>query len=53
MSIEGVQVNNLCENVKDGIILNKVLTSIDAKSVDWRLIKIQPRHEMDRNLNND
>lgn len=33
--------------------MNKILSHIDGKHVDWRLIKMKPRHDLDRNLNND
>lgn len=53
MQIDGAKVGDLFEDVKDGVLLNKVVAHIDARVVDWRMIRTKPKHDLDRNTNHD
>ena len=51
MGIQGAHVTNIFENVKDGILGNKVIQHIDARAVDWTKIKRNPKNHQDRTAN--
>lgn len=42
LNIENVYVNNLYEDIKDGIILLKVLERIEPGCVDWKKVEMHP-----------
>lgn len=53
LGIEDVYVNNLVDECKDGVILNKVINKIDDKAVDWKKIDLNPNNDFKRNINNN
>ncbi len=42
LNIENVYVNNLYEDIKDGIVLLKVLERIEPGCVDWKKAELKP-----------
>lgn len=52
LGIEDVYVNNLVDDCKDGILLNKVINKIDDKAVDWKKVDLNPNNDFKRNINN-
>lgn len=42
LNIENVYVNNLFEDIKDGIVLLKVLERIEPSCVDWKKAEMKP-----------
>lgn len=42
LNIENVYVNNLYEDIKDGIVLLKVLDRIEPGCVDWKKVENKP-----------
>jgi len=38
MNIDGIEVNDLYDDVKEGVLLNKVLDHIQPGSVNWKMI---------------
>ena len=48
LGLDGVYVNNLYEDIKDGIILLKVLERVKPGSVDWRRAEKNPNNKFKR-----
>ena len=46
-------MNNIFEECKDGIVLSRVIESINDKVVDWSKIKLNPKSDFDLNINNN
>ena len=46
LGIEGVHVENLYEDVKDGILLLKVMDKVQEKVVDWKKVENTPNHRI-------
>lgn len=53
LNIEGVFVNNLVDECRDGILLCKVVDRIAPGSINWKKTQDPPRHDFDRNGNNN
>uniref|UniRef100_A0A7S3FXQ5 Calponin-homology (CH) domain-containing protein n=1 Tax=Strombidium rassoulzadegani TaxID=1082188 RepID=A0A7S3FXQ5_9SPIT len=53
LGIEDVYVNDLCEEVKDGVLLNKVLNKIDESVVEWKKVDPKPKNDFGKNINNN
>jgi plastin-1 len=53
MGIEDVYVNDLFDDVKDGVLINKVIHTIDDKVVDWNKVDLKPNNDFKRNINNN
>ena len=53
LGIEDVYVNNLVDDCKDGVLLNKVINKIDDKAVDWKKVDLNPNNDFKRNINNN
>ena len=51
--IKDVYLNNIFEECKDGILLSRVLETINDKVVDWSKIKLNPKSDFDLNINNN
>ena len=51
LSIEGVYVNNLYEDLRDGIVLLKVMEKVEPNSVDWSQTELNPNNKF-KKLNN-
>jgi len=52
LGIDGVNVNDLYEEVKDGILLCKVVDKLQDGSINWKSVADPPRQNFDRNGNN-
>jgi hypothetical protein len=48
LDIEGVFVDNLYEDLKDGLILCKVIHRIDDKVIEWPKVVMQPKNVFNR-----
>ncbi len=46
LKIQDVHVNNLFEDIKDGIVLLKVLDRVEPGSVDWKKVELKPNHRI-------
>lgn len=53
LNIEGVFISNLVDECRDGIILCKVVDKISPGSINWKKTQDPPRHDFDRNGNNN
>lgn len=53
LGIDELYLNDLYEDVRDGIVLNKVVHSIDDKAVAWNKIDMAPKNDFGRNINNN
>jgi len=53
LNIEGVYVNNLFDECRDGILLCKVIHKLDDKVVDWKKVDMKPKNDFGRNINNN
>lgn len=46
LKIPKLYVNNLFEDIKDGIVLLKVLDRIEKGCVDWKKVEMKPNHRL-------
>jgi plastin-1 len=46
LKIPNVNVNNLFEDIKDGIVLLKVLDRVEPGCVDWKKVELKPNHRL-------
>lgn len=53
MGLEDVFVNNLYEDVKDGVLLCDVIDKMNKSVINWKKINKKPRSDFDRNINNN
>lgn len=53
MQIENCFVENLFEEVRDGLVILRVCYRIDETSVDWTKPKMVPKNMFDNNHNCD
>lgn len=53
LGLEDVYVNNLYEDISDGVLLNKVIHVIDDKVVDWKKVDLNPNNDFKKNINNN
>ena len=53
LGIDGVYVDNLFDECKDGILLCKVIERIKEGLVDWKKIDMAPKNDFGRNINNN
>ena len=51
LNIKDVHVNNLFEDIKDGIVLLKVLERVEPGCVDWKKVEMKPNHRI-KKINN-
>jgi len=51
LGIEGVFINNLYEDVRDGNVLCKVIHRINDKVVDWTNVKEKPKNVFETGIN--
>ena len=42
LKIQDVHVNNLFEDIKDGLVLLKVLDRVEPGCVDWKKVEMKP-----------
>lgn len=53
LGLEDVYVNNLYEDISDGVLLNKVIHVIDDKVVEWKNVDLKPNNDFKKNINNN
>ena len=46
LGLQNVHVNNLFEDIKDGIVLLKVLDRVEPGCVDWKKAEMKPNHKL-------
>ena len=51
LGIEGVFINNLYQDVTDGVVLCKVIHKIDEKVIDWKRVEMKPNGIFKRGIN--
>ena len=51
LSIDDVNVNNLYEDLKDGLVLLKIMDQIKPGCVDWKKADIKPSNKFKKILN--
>lgn len=51
LNIDGVYVNNLYEEIKDGIVLLKVLERIQPAVVNWKKVEMKPTMRIKKTIN--
>lgn len=51
LNIEGVYVNNLYDDVRDGVLLCKVIDKLVPGSIDWKKVDQAPKNDFNRNIN--
>lgn len=51
LNIPKIKVNNLFEDIRDGIVLLKVLDRIEPGSVDWKKVEMKPNMRIKKNHN--
>lgn len=52
MNIPGVEVKDLYDDCKDGIMLCKVIDLLNDKVINWKKVEMVPKNEFGRNGNN-
>lgn len=53
LGLEGVYIDDLFEDCKDGILINKVIDKLKPGSVDWKKIQNPPKNDFSKNINNN
>ena len=53
LGIDGLYINDVLEDCRDGLVLAKVCDRIDPKSVDWKKIDQNPNNDFKKNINNN
>lgn len=53
LNIDGVYVNNLYEEIKDGIVLLKVLDRIQPAVVNWKKVEMKPSMRIKKTINSN
>lgn len=48
MGIDDVYINNLYEEVRDGLVLLKVIHKLDPNVVDWKTVEKNPNNAYKR-----
>jgi hypothetical protein len=51
LNIDGVYINNLYEEIKDGIVLLKILERIQPNVVNWKKVEMKPSMRIKKNIN--
>ncbi len=51
LNIEDLYVNNLYEEVRDGLVLLKVVNKLDDKVVDWKKVEKNPNNKFKQGIN--
>lgn len=51
LNIEDLYINNLYEEVKDGLVLLKVLSKLEPSSVDWKRVEKNPNNKFKQGIN--
>lgn len=53
LEIEGLYINNLFDDIKDGVALALVMNKIDPTSIDMKKIDKNPNNDFKKNINNN
>lgn len=51
LNLEGVFVNDLYDDVKDGVLLCKVIDKLQPGLLDWKKVDQAPKNDFNRNIN--
>jgi len=51
LGIEDVYVNNLYDDMVDGVLLCRVIDKIEPGSIDWKIVNTSPKQIFDKNNN--
>jgi plastin-1 len=52
LNLEGVDVDDLYAAFNDGMLVNKIIESIDPTAVNWKAIDANPNNDFKKNINN-
>lgn len=53
LGIDGIYINDLFDDLRDGTVLVNVIHKIDEKAVDWKKIDKNPNNDFKKNINNN
>lgn len=53
LGIDGIYINDLFDDLRDGSVLAAVIHKIDDKAVDWKKIDKNPNNDFKKNINNN
>lgn len=53
LGIDNVHVENLYDDCADGVLLCKVIHRINENVIDWKKVKMEPKQDFDKNINNN
>lgn len=53
LGIEGIYINDVIDDCRDGLVLAAVCHRIDPKCVDWKKIDKNPNNDFKKNINNN
>lgn len=53
LNIEGVYIDDLISEFNDGLLMNKLMHTINDQAVDWKKIDINPNNDFKKNINNN
>lgn len=53
LGIEGIYINDVVDDCRDGLVLAAVCHRINDKCVDWKKINKAPKNDFDKNINNN
>lgn len=51
LGVDGVYVNNLYEDIKDGLVMLKVLDRVEPNVVDWKKVEKKPKNKFMKTSN--
>lgn len=51
LGIEGVYVNNLYDDVNDGVLICKVIDHLEPGIIDWKKVDMAPKNDFPKNIN--
>ena len=53
LNLEGVYIDNLFDECRDGVILCKVVDKIWEGTIDWKKVDMNPKNDFGKNINNN
>lgn len=51
LDIEGVHVNNLYAEARDGLVMLKVIDKLDKTAIDWKKVEKNPNNKFKEGIN--
>jgi len=52
LNIDGVYVEDLYDDFKDGVLFCKVVNKLNSTAIDWKRVELKPKNEFGMNGNN-